>query len=544
MAPYARRPVWRIALTLALVFALTSIPLASAGAGGGQPAVAEHVPDRVLVGFKPGTPGKAVAAAHAAAGAKVEGRIPQIGVDIMKVPKGRTVHGLIKMYEKNPNVVFAEPDYIATVEMTPDDPKYPEQWAHPYVNTPAAWGTNSGSASVTIAVLDTGLDITHPEISDRVVSGYDFVNGDADPSDDHGHGTRVTGLAAATGNNARGVAGMDWNARIMPVKVMNSSGTGSWSTVARGLTYATDNGANVINMSIGGPASSTLQSAVQYAYGKGVTLCAAAGNGGTEYVEYPAAYPEVIAVGSVWKDRLSSFSSYGSQLSVVAPGEGVWTIERGGGYRASAGTSAATPFVAGLAALLHAAKPGISPVEVEAAITRTARDLGDPGWDKYFGWGHIDAAAALAAIGTPTPSDPEPATPPAEDSAPEPVPAPDPEPEPVADPTPSPATPVDTIAPVVSISSPTSGSTVSGVVTIRAEAGDDVGVVRVEFYVNGSLLGTSTSPGYSINWNTKKLSGEYTLTAVAYDAAGNAGTSSPVKVMVGTAQKTPPAKKK
>jgi thermitase len=135
----------------------------------------------------------------------------------------------------------------------------------------------------------------------------------------------------------------------------------------------------------------------------------------------------------VWKDRLSSFSNYGSHLAVVAPGESVWTIERGGGYRASAGTSAASPFVAGLAALLHAAKPGISPAEVKAAITSTARDLGDPGWDKYFGYGHIDAAAALAAVGPAPEPEPGPTT----------DPEPAPEPEPVAEPAPEPDTTAD-----------------------------------------------------------------------------------------------------
>jgi hypothetical protein len=199
-----------------------------------------YLSDQILVGFKPGTPAWDRAGSHASLGDQGEGRIPEIDVEIVEVPKGRSVEGLIKMYEKNPNVVFAEPDYVATLEMTPDDPKYPEQWAHPYVNTPAAWDMNSGSTSVTIAVLDTGLDMTHPEIAARVVSGYDFVNGDTDPSDDHGHGTRVTGLAAATGNNTMGVAGMDWNARIMPVKVMSASGTGSISALAKGITYAAD----------------------------------------------------------------------------------------------------------------------------------------------------------------------------------------------------------------------------------------------------------------------------------------------------------------
>lgn len=539
MTPRPTRLTRRIALLVALAMLLAVGPVPAGAFAPREAASGTYRPDQILVGFKPGTPAWDRAGSHANLGTKARGRVASIDVEIVEVPKGRSVDSLIRMYKKNPNVVFAEPDYVATTAMTPDDPKYPEQWAHPYVNTPAAWSRNTGSSSVTIAVLDTGLDITHPEIAARVVNGYDFVNGDADPSDDNGHGTRVTGLAAATGNNALGIAGMDWNARIMPVKVMNSSGTGSWSVVARGITHAADNGADVVNLSLGGPASSTLQAAIKYAYDKGVIIVAAAGNSGTEAIAYPAAYPEVIAVGSVWKDRLSTFSNFGSQLSVVAPGESVWSIERGGGYRASAGTSAASPFVAGLAGLLHAVKPGIAPAEVKAVITSTARDLGDPGWDKYFGWGHIDAAAALAAVGSTMPV-PDPQPTPIPEPAPEPTTAPAPEPAP--DPAPAPV-PADTVAPSATITAPANGSSVSGVVTIRADALDNIGVVRVGFYVNGALLGTSTSAPFSANWNTRKLRGSHALTAIAFDAAGNSGVSPAVSVTIATATRSAPSKR-
>jgi thermitase len=186
------------------------------------------------------------------------------------LPAGRSAEGLIKMYEKNPNVVFAEPDYLATALFEPNDPLYWRQWGHEYVKSTPAWDVTTGSSSVTIAVLDTGLDLSHPELSGRLVAGYDFVNVDSDPSDDHGHGTRVTGIAAATGNNGIGVAGMDWRAGVMPVKVLNASGVGSWSAISRGIIYAADNGAQVINMSLGGPKADTLHSAIKYAYDKGL----------------------------------------------------------------------------------------------------------------------------------------------------------------------------------------------------------------------------------------------------------------------------------
>ncbi|MBW6469059.1 MAG: S8 family serine peptidase [Coriobacteriia bacterium] len=538
MLPRLKHPSLRLLLSIALLLSLAVTPFATASSYTLENDA--HAPDRILVGFKPGTPAWDIAGAHANAGTKARGRIGQIDVEIVSVPKGRTVAGLIKAYEKNPNVEFVEPDHVMQTMLTPDDPIYPKQWAHAYTNTPDAWDVTAGSDNVVLAVLDTGLAMGHPEIASRVIDGYDFVNNDADPTDDNTHGTLVTGVAAATGNNAMGVAGMDWNARIMPVKVLNSSGSGSTSTVANGITYAADHGAQVINMSLGGSPSSTLEAAVRYAYEKGVTLVAASGNDGAEIARYPAAYPEVIAVGSVYQDTLSTFSNSGSHLAVVAPGERIDTIGVRDDYWYVSGTSAASPFVAGLAALLHAAKPGISPDEVRTAITATARDLGDPGWDKYYGWGHIDAAAAVAYVGgtTPLPAPEEPVA--------EPEPAPEPEPQPSPQPEPEPAPePVDTTAPSVGITSPSDGAAVSGLVAVQAEASDEIGVVRVEFYANGVLIGTSPSAPYSTNWNTKKLKGAYALTAIAYDAAGNAGVSATVNVTVGEAtKKAPPGKSK
>jgi subtilisin family serine protease len=275
----------------------------------------------------------------------------------------------------------------------------------------------------------------------------------------------------------------------------------------------------VINMSLAGPASSTLQTAVRYAYGKGCVIAAAAGNAGSSVPSYPAGYAEVIAVGSVYRDALSSFSNYGPHLDVVAPGETIDTIAPGNTYGRFSGTSAATPFVAGLAALVLAAAPGASPTQVMSAITSTARDLGSPGWDQYYGFGHIDAAAALSALGT---------TPPPVNTEPD---APEP-----------PTPPQDTQAPTVSITAPASGSVVSGIVTIRAIASDDGAVQRVEFYANGVLLGSDSTAPYQLDWNAKRFSGPYEIRAVAVDGAGNKTVSEPVLVTVQASIKTPPKK--
>jgi subtilisin family serine protease len=543
----------RIAVAVSIAVLLIVGPLPSAGAfGPGEAAEGTFASDRIVVGFKRGTKAWDMAGAHAAAGTKAKGHIPPLDVEIVEVPKGRTVPGLIKMYEKNPNVTFAEPDYVVTAQMTPDDPYYQYQWGLPAVNAPAAWETVTGSSDVTIAVLDTGIDASHPDFAGRIVAGYDFVNGDANPDDDHGHGTTVAGIAGANGNNSLGVAGVDWQARLMPVKVLSASGSGYLSDVAQGIVWATDHGAQVINMSLSGSSgSSVLAQAVDYAYGRGTTLVAGSGNNGTDTIGYPAVYPKVIAVGALNKELLATFSNYGSGLSLVAPGYGIYTTLRGGGYVKTSGTSMSTPFVAGLAAVMYGHDPSLSPAEVEGIMRDTATDLGDPGFDIYFGYGRIDMARALAAL---TDGQPAPAPMPDLEPVPEPEPAPDPtpspEPEPAPEPTPAPGpeappapAPVDTTAPTVRITSPADGSTVSGNVAITAAATDDTGVTRVHFYANGGLIGKVTTQPYSVRWNTRKLSGTYTLTAIAYDAAGNTSQPSVLTVKIATATTGKPPKK-
>jgi subtilisin family serine protease len=551
MASRVSRLTWKVALAVALTLLLAAIPFVAASAAGPQNQDL-YPSDQILVSFAPGTPAQAKAAAHASLGAKAAGRIEAIGVEIVSVPKGRDVPGLVKAYQKNPNVVFAEVNGVATAQMTPTDPLYWRQWAHEYVNTEAAWDVATGSAGVTIAILDTGLDASHPEFAGRVTAGYDFVNQDDDPSDDHGHGTRVAGVAAATGNNSEGVAGMDWQAHVMPVKVLNSSGSGTWSAIAQGIIYAADQGAEVINLSLGGSASSTLLYAVRYASSKGCTLVAASGNYGSSTPLYPAAYAEVLAVGSVYRDVVSSFSNYGSHLAVVAPGETIDTTAPGGTYGRFSGTSAASPFVAGLAALVKGAAPHLTPAEVMQVITSSARDLGDPGFDPYYGYGHIDAAAALAAVGATAPApEPDPVTEPEPEPAPEPAPEPEPVTEPEPEPAPEPATEpapeepaADTTPPVVFLINPEDGTVVSGVVALQADATDSGGIDRVQFFANGILIGTSTSAPYAVNWNTKKLKGTYRLVAVAYDLAGNSTESAPVTITIGDVRSVPPGKQK
>lgn len=526
----SRNPVLSI-LILSLVTALAwPATFASAGtpsASGGSKA--QYSADRFLVKFKPGTPGARIASINRSEGVVQRANIHQIGVRVLNVPKGKTVEDMVARYAKNPNVSFAEPDYVASATTVPDDPYFTRQSGARQINAPAAWDKTTGDSGVTIAILDTGLDMTHPDIADRWIPGADFVEGDGDPADDGGHGTRVTGIAAATGNNQTGVAGVDWQARIMPVKVLDNEGNGTWSTAAQGITFAADNGARVLNMSFSGTSDSeTLHSAVQYAFAKGCVIVATSGNDGIELTKYPCSYPEVLAVGSAnASEGVSSFSTYGSHLDVVAPGEGIDTTAINGRYGLFTGTSAAAPFVSGVAALMLAVRPDAAPADVMAAIRASARDLGEPGWDKFYGWGHLDAAAAVAAIAETTPT----------------VPSEDPVPVPEPTPTPVPA-PGDSTAPSVSITRPTDGESVSGSVSIDVSASDDTGIARVEFYADDVLIGASTAAPYSVRWNARKLTGGHVLYALAYDEAGNCGRSADAFVTVSRVARSKPSRSK
>lgn len=308
-------------------------------------------------------------------------------------------------------IVFKGWEYLPS-PVIPNDPRYASyQWNLPQIRAPYAWAISTGSADVIIAVVDTGVDLDHPDLAAKVVTGYDFVNADNDPNDDEGHGTHVAGIAAARTNNSQGVAGVSWGAKIMPVKVLDSEGSGSYSRVADGITWAADRGARIINLSLGGKSSSsTLQNAVDYAYNRGALVVASAGNHYQEGnpVIYPAAYPHVLAVAATGdQDEHARYSETGYYVDVAAPGgnpSSSWDTNPDhwimstylyGGYAQVSGTSQAAPHVSGLAALVWSVTPSLSNDQVERIIEETAVDLGDAGRDDVFGHGRIDAYRAL-----------------------------------------------------------------------------------------------------------------------------------------------------
>lgn len=366
----------------------------------GEPVPAQPTPDRFLVRFKDGTAAGTRSAIHTLHGCRVVDCIPGINVQVMAVPRGKNLDQMLEIYGRNPNVEFAEPDYVAHAALVPNDPYFKERQKNlQAVGAPAAWRHTTGSRAVTVAVLDTGVMHAHQDLAGRLLEGYDFINNTNRPGDGHGHGTAVAGVIGAATNNEKGIAGITWQGPVLPVKVLGRDASGHYSVIARGIIYAADQGARVINLSLGGPHnSSTLKKAVDHALQRKAVVVAAAGNSNGP-VLYPAAYPHVIAVAAVDEyDRRASYSNFGPEVSVAAPGNNIWSTTAGGDYRTHSGTSFAAPMVAGLAGLILSLQPELGPDEVRRIIERSAVDLGEPGWDKYYGWGRIDMAATLAGL--------------------------------------------------------------------------------------------------------------------------------------------------
>lgn len=299
-------------------------------------------------------------------------------------------------------------DYGFTVQ--PNDPLFDEQYALQRINSEAAWSLTQGNSSLIVAVVDTGVDSNHPDLKGKLVKGYDFVNDDDTPEDLVGHGTFVASLIAARTGDGKGIVGIAPNVKIMPLKALGSKG-GSSTDIAAAIRYATDNGAKVINLSLGSPtASRAIQQAVNYATGKGVVVVAASGNDGNKRnpVEYPAAFSNVISVGATGpRDSIATFSSHNKEVDISAPGVNVVGAQASGTrmcrstsgqpYCTASGTSFAAPYVAGTAALMLSVNPKLTPAEVRQILMQTATDKGVRGTDEYYGAGLLNAGKAVTA---------------------------------------------------------------------------------------------------------------------------------------------------
>jgi subtilisin family serine protease len=402
----------RIAIILAVLAAFMSV----AGPAGSTPS-SDRAPDRLLVKFKPSAKPTDVGRTLKSAGATQVSTIRDLGVRIVRVSPAR-LNTALTAFRRSAQVQFAEYDGTVQVADTiPNDPSWPSEASAVRIRAPQAWDYSTGSPGVTIAVLDTGVDPSTPDLQGAFVTGYDFVNNDADPSDDHGHGTMAAGVAAARGNNGIGMAGYCWSCSIMPVKVIGADGSGLQSTLASGITWAVDHGARVISMSVYGGAYSTLANAVKYARSKGVVLVAAAGNSGSSGQTYPAAYPEVLgAAGVNPDDTLNASSNYGSWVKLAGPWCNYATSMRqaDGSYRYASfcGTSSATPAIAGVAALAFSYQPTASNAAIEQALESSSVAVVGA---RQVGFGRIDAFGTLLALGA---SAPPAGSPPANATAP------------------------------------------------------------------------------------------------------------------------------
>ena len=429
-------------IALALVVALpalgrpaaarTAAPLpAWSPSGVSSGRVAPEQP-RILVHFRADATDADRARALSSVGAAVDRELGDIAVTraALPIPANDDDTGLAALrLARDPAVFSVEPDSTGSVAFTPNDSLFLTdpafgvgQWGLRTAHVDQAWDTARGSSLITVAVIDTGIDANHPDLAGVAVPGATFVSS-PDPScpsgssvDDNGHGTHVAGLIAANANNGQGIAGVAFGVRIMAIKALDCTGAGLLSDVATGITWAVDHGARVINISLGSSsAQTTLEDAIRYALAHNVLVVTAAGNcgvisarcGSVNEPQYPGAFPESFAVGATdLSDVRASFSNVNSYVAIAAPGVRIWstvptyptTLSRATGltmYAAFSGTSQASPFVAGVAALLLSREPALTPAQLTDRLRTTADDLGAPGIDPEYGAGRVNALRAV-----------------------------------------------------------------------------------------------------------------------------------------------------
>jgi hypothetical protein len=368
-----------------------------------EAAPPDHMSGHIIVKHKLSKAGlESVLKKH---GAKHQRRQGALGVDIVTVPEGRE-RVAADLLGRELGVEWAEVDeFVLPADYTPNDPRLFEQKHHNIMRSRVAWEHTHGEG-ITIAILDTGVYAGHEDLKNNVVlPGYNvFSPYSKDTSDLQGHGTKVAGTAAAVGDNGLGVAGVAYRARIMPVRIAApySPYWSSYIWAAEGIVWAADHGAHVINISYSNMYKSVyMHTAAQYARDRGAIVVVAANNNAIN--ENNAGTPTMIVVSATKTsaDALAWFSSYGNMVDVAAPGTAILTTGILGGYSTGGGTSFATPNVSGVIALIRAANPALSITQVENILFQTAKDLGTPGWDIKYGYGRVDAGAAVqAAVNT------------------------------------------------------------------------------------------------------------------------------------------------
>lgn len=504
---------------LGIIITLAFITVAGSGACIARRAFQDDVwrttisvaPKRVVVKFRPGVPAHAQASVVTGRGHATGRTIPQLEMHVVLIPPGRTAEDVVARYENHPLVEFAEADQVVEPALIPDDPWYHvsvnNQWHLPAIDGPAAWDITTGSSDVIIAILDTGVDGTHPELQSKMVPGWNVINDNSDTHDVNGHGTRVAGTVAAISNNGTLVASVCWGAKIMPIRVASEFGTSSGTLLAAGLVWAADHGARVANMSLAMVHSETVRAAAQYFqdHARGIVTMSA-GNFG--FVDSNPDDPFIITVSATDKsDQVTDWSVTGNPIDVSAPGVAIITIKHDdhAWVTSASGTSHSAPIVAGVAALVLSVNPNLGAHEVEEILQKSADDFGPKGWDPDYGWGRINLAQAVRSAGGVEPPPP---------------PRPDTEP------------------PTVSIAFPGDGDVVSGPIAVLVNANDNAGISAVDLFLDDRHVSKDATPPYRWPLDTVPLAdGEHMLFAMATDTSDNTATSDRVIV---TVSNTPP----
>jgi subtilisin family serine protease len=352
-------------------------------------------PARLAVTFRRGSAARTIRQEVVGAGATIVAQVPHIDAYLLGVDPSHQAAAL-RALRSSALVRSASRELLSEAfDTIPDDRDWPYQQGLRVAGFPQAWDLTRGSSRIVVAVVDTGVDPTQPDLQGALVPGFDFVHMRAAANDDQGHGTAVAGVIAARGNNGEGGAGVCWRCSIMPVKVLDSTGTGDDTVIAAGIVWAVDHGAQVINLSLGGPGvSEDLTAAIGYAVAKGVLLVAAAGNDGDTSTFFPAADPRVLSVAATTAaDQRYAWSNFGTWVDVAAPGCNVAPLLTGG-YGNFCGTSSASPLVSGLLALELSAHPTLTSAQAAQALEGAAVPL--PGVVRF---GRIDAGRALTALG-------------------------------------------------------------------------------------------------------------------------------------------------
>lgn len=418
----------RTVLIVGLLIALTAAPRGIPALRAESRTLSE--PMTLLVRMREGLSDEEARGRLEARGVHVDRRIPGIDAWVVEAPQESSARSTSAALARDPDVTWAEPNgRVYAVGVAPNDTFYEaQQWNLRRIGLPEAWMFTMGDPRP-VAVIDTGVDFLHPDLTAKIwmngdevagngidddgngyvddLHGWDFVNTDAEPQDDHWHGTHVAGIAAAHTDNATGIAGVSWQSTIMPLKALDETGEGSWSPVLEAIIYAADNGVRVLNLSLGGSPDDpnlplqAIEAAVSYARSRDCLIVAAVGNSEHQPapVLYPAALPDVLAVAATTEDDTPWwYSNRGPAVDVSAPGVSIFSTTPNARYAEMSGTSMATPHVSGLAALLWAFQPSLTADEVMHIITSTARDIDPVGWDERTGWGRVDASAAIRSL--------------------------------------------------------------------------------------------------------------------------------------------------